>query len=185
MLSEQQTVELLAVLEHARRSAPLLHSSIHGEHHWQHVAVIGARLAAATSGADPQLALLFAVLHDSCRENEDYDPEHGHRAAYLLDELHSTGVLTLETDRLRPLRDAVARHDAGTTTVDPAIGVCWDADRLCLPRVGVIPRTELLSTRAGRAHREWAASLQSRPLRDWTRVLDMSDRLADQGAIPR
>lgn len=33
MLSAQQQNEMLGVLEHARRTAPLVHSTIHGEHH--------------------------------------------------------------------------------------------------------------------------------------------------------
>lgn len=183
MVTDRQTTTLLEVLERARTEAPLLYSSLHGEKHWQHVAIIGSRLVAATKGADLELVLLFAVLHDSCRQNENYDPEHGHRAADLLDELHASRVVALESDRHLRLRDAVARHDSGAITTDPAIGACWDADRLCLPRVWIEPREELLSTRAGRSLGGWARSVLDHDLRDWRAALIGTDALAAE--LPR
>jgi uncharacterized protein len=174
MPSDEGLAELFAIVELARRTAPLVHSAIHGEQHWQCVARIGSRLAATTSGADLRIALLFAVLHDCRRENEGYDPDHGHRAAEFVDELAAKGRLTLDSDRRCRLRDAVARHNDGETTLDPATGVCWDADRLCLPRVGVEPWDELLSTDAGRGARRWALTVIYEPLGEWRAFLTSS-----------
>ena len=171
MVSDAPLEELLEILELARSGAPLVDSPVHGEQHWQCVARIGARLAAGTPGADVQFALLFGVLHDSRREGDGRDPEHGLRAAAFIDELHDGGRLTLDARALRRLRDAVTLHDAGRTTRDPIVGVCWDADRLCLPRIGIEPRAELLSTSAGRARPGWARALIFEPLQDWRQVL--------------
>jgi uncharacterized protein len=45
---------------------------------------------------------------------------------------------------------ALTEHADGYKSEDPTIGVCWDADRLDLPRVGIQPNRELLSTTAAR-----------------------------------
>lgn len=171
ILTAEGMAELFAIADHAQRTASLVHSAIHGLQHWQCVARIGSRLAVATRGADVRIALLFAVLHDSRRENDHHDPQHGHRAARLVGELVANGMLRLEPDRRQRLRDAIARHEDGETTTDPIIGVCWDADRLCLPRVGIHPDDEFLSTRAGRANKDWARGLLDHPLLRWDDVL--------------
>ena len=41
-------------------------------------------------------------------------------------------------------------HTGGGLSKDPTIGTCWDADRLDLPRVGVIPTPDFLSTAAAK-----------------------------------
>jgi uncharacterized protein len=41
-------------------------------------------------------------------------------------------------------------HTDGTTSTDATVGVCFDADRLDLGRVGIEPDSELMSTDAGR-----------------------------------
>lgn len=66
MLTSDAIDEAVRILNRVRRDAPLLHSTIHGEQHWQAVAKIGLRLAVETPGAEPRLAALFAILHD-CR----------------------------------------------------------------------------------------------------------------------
>jgi len=67
--------------------------------------------------------------------------------------------------------DAMARHDAGTVADGPLISVCWDADRLCLPRVGVEPQPQLLSTRSGRELHGWAGGVLAEPLVGWVVLL--------------
>jgi uncharacterized protein len=176
MLTTDAIEEAVRVLELVRPDAPLLYSTIHGEPHWQAVARIGLRLAAETPGAEPRLAALFAILHDCCRENDHYDPEHGRRAAYRLDDLRAASELGFPDAAFTRLREAISLHNDGETSIDPVIGVCWDADRLCLPRVGIEPEDELLSTRAGRQARAWARPLIDAPLADWRSVLD-HDRL--------
>jgi uncharacterized protein len=129
---------------------PLGGESIHGPSHWRRVERNGRELAAATPGADEVVVRLFAVLHDSRRENEWTDHEHGLRGAELAQVLRGQ-FFELEDRRFALLYYACAWHERGRVSNDPTIGACWDADRLDLPRVGVRPMVELMSTAAGKA----------------------------------
>jgi uncharacterized protein len=169
-LSHVQCEELLWVAEYVNRTAPLARSRDHGDRQWRSVALIGVRLAAETCGEELYPVLAFALLHDARRENEHYDPEHGYRAALLLDELADEGRLDLEAGVQRRLWGALERHDQGQTVTDPLVGVCWDADRLCLPRVGIDVDPELMSTPAGRQIPSWPATMIADPLA-WPRLL--------------
>ncbi|MBN2345700.1 MAG: hypothetical protein JXO51_04855 [Candidatus Aminicenantes bacterium] len=60
------------------------------------------------------------------------------------------GMLPLEPEQLALLKRAMSGHAGGRVSGDPTIGVCWDADRLDLWRVGSLPVVELMSTRAGK-----------------------------------
>jgi uncharacterized protein len=135
--------------------APMSTSSIHGPQHWQTVAAFGTILARETPGADPIVALLFGILHDCQRLDDGHDPDHGRRAGALVPALNG-GLFRLEEQRLTTLATAISLHVDGLTSDDPTIGVCWDADRLHLWRVGVRPDPARLSTAAGRARIEWA-----------------------------
>jgi uncharacterized protein len=140
--------ELLALLKQTFMS-PCVNSPIHGQDHWRRVADVGLELVRATPGADTGVVLLFAVLHDYLRRNDDDDPEHGVRAAKLAEDLPGL-VEPLGEERRRELGEALTNHDRGMTTGNPTIGCCWDADRLDLGRVGIEPDQEMMSTAAGR-----------------------------------
>jgi len=124
-------------------------SPTHGRDHWRRVAEVGLELARETPGADPRVVLLFALFHDCLRHSEDDDPEHGVRAAKLVEDLPGLAK-PLNEEKRRELSEALADHDRGLTTTNPTIGCCWDADRLDLGRVGIEPDAELMSTDAGR-----------------------------------
>ena len=83
------------------------------------------------------MIFLFALLHDSMRLNDSIDPEHGPRAAAFAGELHAEGVLHATPGQLELLQYACFEHTNGLVSSDPTVGVCWDADRLDLPRVGI------------------------------------------------
>ena len=125
-------------------------SSVHGEEHWRRVAAAGAFLCERTPGADPAVVFLFSLLHDAMREKDGDDPGHGERGAVLASELRREGLYDLPDDAAERLREACEDHDAGETSEDPTVGVCWDADRLNLWRVGTRPNPALLSTAAAR-----------------------------------
>jgi hypothetical protein len=72
--------------EYLVASHTLGHDGFHGREHWLR-ALQNARELAAETGANLRVLELFAVLHDSRRENENHDPEHGHRAAAHVVEL--------------------------------------------------------------------------------------------------
>src|SRR5690606_36489857 len=135
--------------------APLRDSIDHGSGHWRCVAWVGLQLARETPGCDPAVVFLFALFHDSQRENEVSDPEHGPRGARLADEMHGE-YFRIAPERLSLLREACSRHNGGDPVPDPTVGVCLDADRLNLYRIGKTPSARYLSTGAGKARIDWA-----------------------------
>ena len=122
--------------------------SIHGPDHWKKVEQNGLMLA-KHANADLDVIKLFAVFHDSERQSEGYDPDHGFRAAELVSQLH--GDLFRITDtQFEKLVFACQLHNHGEVSDDATIGCCWDADRLELTRVGIRPMKERMSTYEGK-----------------------------------
>lgn len=118
----------------------------HGISHWRRVYKIGDYLAKET-GADPAILGFFAYLHDAKKENDVYDHKHGQKACFLAMVLHTKGVIPLSKEQIDKLAFACKHHDNGTIkSEDITIQTCWDADRLDLWRVGVIPNKEFLNT---------------------------------------
>lgn len=128
----------------------------HGVAHWARVLENGWRLAEET-GAAVEVVSLFAVLHDSRRVNESTDPEHGPRAAEFAAELRGR-VFDLDDDQFRLLYRACEGHTHERTHPDVTIQTCWDADRLDLGRVGVLPHPSRLCTEIARRREtiQWA-----------------------------
>jgi uncharacterized protein len=126
-----------------------IQGSVHGPIHWDKVERNAVALCKVVRGADTTVCRLFAILHDSQRDDEMDDPEHGQRAA---DYVRSLGHdrLKIMPAQLDALCLACEGHEKGGVSTDPTIGVCWDADRLDLSRVGVVPDPTLLSTEAAR-----------------------------------
>jgi uncharacterized protein len=116
----------------------------HGVAHWARVLENGLRLA-KKSGAVIEVLELFAVLHDCRRFNENFDPDHGPRAAELARTLLGD-VFDLPEEHFGLLHRACADHTHERTHPDVTIQTCWDADRLDLGRVGIYPSPEYLST---------------------------------------
>jgi|SRR5678815_1071610 len=122
--------------------------SVHGPDHWRRVERNGLLLATRT-GADIAVVRLFALFHDSRRENDGCDEGHGARGAEYAASLRGSAY-ELEVDRFELLHYACAWHTDGKHHDNPTIATCWDADRLDLGRVGVIPHAAFMSTRFGR-----------------------------------
>ncbi|MDT8437227.1 MAG: hypothetical protein RRA92_10790 [Gemmatimonadota bacterium] len=120
----------------------------HGLPHWARVLETGLRLAGET-GADPEVVALFAVFHDSRRENDGWDHGHGARGARLAATLRGR-AFELDDRRFDLLYEACLRHTDGCTTGDVTLRTCWDADRLDLGRVGITPVARHLCTDAAR-----------------------------------
>jgi uncharacterized protein len=121
---------------------------IHGWDHWMTVLDNGTALA-LENGADLRVVELFALLHDSCRINDGHDPGHGPRAAEFARSLNGK-YFTLDIPDLDLLLLAIRDHTAGYVHDDPTISVCWDADRLDLPRVWITPKPGYLGTQAAK-----------------------------------
>ncbi|HQX89496.1 MAG TPA: hypothetical protein PKY03_03770 [Moraxellaceae bacterium] len=117
---------------------------IHGAKHWARVKRLG-RYLGAEHGADLEVVTLFALMHDSCREDEDRDIEHGSRASLLVREMN--GVLYGINDfQENQLAFACEGHSHGGMSHDITIQVCWDADRLDLGRLAIQPDPRRLGT---------------------------------------
>jgi uncharacterized protein len=124
------------------------HCSIHGPVHWRNVDDAGM-LICRESTADLLVVRFFAYLHDARRLDDGSDCEHGPRSAARLGELpEHLDVLSAEQREL--LAHAICRHTDGDTTDEPTVGACWDADRLDLGRVGIIPSARYMSTQPGK-----------------------------------
>ena len=82
---------------------------IHGHEHWRRVGENAMDLA-HEEGVSCHVALLFAILHDCCRENDGHDPGHGPRAAELAESLGHE-ALGITPDELRTLTYAMHHHD--------------------------------------------------------------------------
>lgn len=144
------------IVETVKEQYALTWHGIHGIHHWERVRINGLRLADST-GADRLVVELFAYFHDACRLNDGRDPDHGARAADLIERLNGS-LITVEGTALDHLLYACRYHPDGLMDADITIQTCWDADRLDLGRVGIRPVPSLLCTAAARepAVIEWA-----------------------------
>ena len=131
-------------------------NGIHGVAHWARVRDVGLRLA-EKSGANTRVIELFAFLHDSRRFNNNNDPEHGNRAASLAETLRGNAI-HLAGEEFELLSYACKHHTFGHLEGDITVLTCWDADRLDLGRVGIVPLPDKLCTSAARDSTmiEWA-----------------------------
>lgn len=123
---------------------------IHGISHWGRVYENGCRIAETTC-ANLKVVQLFALFHDIQRQNEGYDPEHGLRAAKYAETFHRAAFLDLSEQEFHLLYRACEDHAEGLTEADITVQTCWDADRLDLNRVGILPDPALLCTEAARS----------------------------------
>ena len=122
---------------------------IHGLRHWIRVWHNGEELARST-GARLEVVRLFSFLHDSCRHDEGIDLLHGVRAARFIFRVLQPEILRLPEEDMRLLMFAVQRHTFGGTRADATVMTCWDADRLDLGRVNIMPDAKYLCTSAAK-----------------------------------
>lgn len=139
--SETVTAELF---EHLVSSHSLGHEGFHGRDHWLRV-LQNAREIATETGANLRVVELFAVLHDSQRENENHDPQHGHRASAYATKIRRTWFGLYDAE-MNLLQEACRWCSDGFTEADVTVQACWDADRLDLGRVGIRPDPSFLCT---------------------------------------
>ena len=132
------------LLEHLLEQFPLGHSTIHGEDHWMRVLYNG-RMLARENRANLNVVELFAIIHDCQRDNDDYDLEHGRRAAEYVYEIRNRW-LDINDRETELLVEACKYHSDGFVDADITIQTCWDSDRLDLGRVGIKPSPERLCT---------------------------------------
>ena len=122
--------------------------SLHGVRHWDRVYENGQKLL--TPEVNPLVVGLFAYLHDSCRQNDGYDLEHGPRAAAFIDTIRKSHLAEVSDQDIELLKEACRLHTTTPKTGNPTIDTCFDADRLDLWRVGITPDPERLATEKGK-----------------------------------
>ena len=130
-------------IKHTRMGA----DSIHGIDHWDRVARNGESLN--IPGADMEVVLCFAYLHDVERDSDGYDEEHGPKAAELIDQIRDSVLSFLNDKQIGMLKDACTFHTTCHKTGNPTIDTCFDSDRLDLGRVGIIPDPAKMATKEG------------------------------------
>ena len=135
------------VLNAIEHDSPLFGSEIHGLYHWRTVERNGLYLSQYVD-CDTQVVSCFAYLHDCMRLNEGSDPEHGLRAAAYA--AQHQAALGLSDAQFQVLAQACSTHTSGQFTDDPTVGICWDADRLDLVRVGITPEAQYLMSEEAR-----------------------------------
>jgi uncharacterized protein len=136
------------VLDVVRQQFRLDWQGIHGVPHWARVRWNGLAIA-QVNGARPDVVELFAFLHDSHRHHDGRDLDHGARAADFTLRLNSE-LLRLDRAGLDILGYAIRHHSDGLIEADVTVQTCWDADRLDLGRVGIMPRPDRLCTEEAR-----------------------------------
>lgn len=132
-------------------------NNIHGFPHWLRVAYNGLMLADNENVSD-NIVVLFAFFHDVKRHGDGFDPEHGQRGSdYLLDRAKYLGK-HISREEIELAAKACSTHTDGLITGIKEIGVCWDADRLDLYRVALMPKDLYLSSETARVPevKEWS-----------------------------
>jgi uncharacterized protein len=135
------------LVERLQIDNPFYYSPIHGRRHYANVMAAGIELAAHFN-LNPKLFKYFAYLHDSCRENEGYDPQHGPRAADYIDSIKD--LIDLCQAERWMLQSACTLH----TSAKPWDGykytlyekACFDSDRSDIIRTGLAVDPKYLFT---------------------------------------
>lgn len=122
--------------------------SIHFVDHWARVLENGRKLAPLT-GARLDVVELFAVFHDSGRQSDGYDHQHGQRGGEIARGMHGIHF-HIDPEGLDLLVEACEKHTHGETLADVTVQTCWDSDRLDLGRAGYVPSPDKLCTSAAR-----------------------------------
>jgi len=120
----------------------------HGDHgisHWKRV-YRNTQILAKHYNIESDVFELFALIHDSKRENEYHDPAHGLRASIFVEELLKKKIISLSKEESEKLIFACKNHTLYPLADDLIVQICFDSDRLDLGRVGMRINTDYLST---------------------------------------
>lgn len=144
-LSQPIAEELRAIQEFVLDRWKL--SPTHSISHWNRVFDNGMKLC--VNGVDPIVVQYFAYLHDSCRNDDWEDIQHGERAADWLPSIRSKYLKNLSEEQFTKLQIACRLHTTTHRTGDPTIDACFDADRLDLWRCDIKPEPSKMATPKG------------------------------------
>ncbi len=142
---KKEHIEKLRAFSHERWPYQL--GPTHGVEHWDRVAKFAQILY--VEGADMDVMQAFAYIHDAERRDNDYDIEHGKRASKLIDVIRHEELSFLNDEQIAKLKRACELHNVERRTGDLTIDICFDADRMDLPRVGIMPLPQKMATKQG------------------------------------
>ena len=143
-------------------------SDLHGLEHWKQVEWNGLLLATET-GADTTVVRLFALFHDSKREDDSYDEEHGPRGAEFAKTCFKEHRLDITQEQFDKLHHACKFHTTEHRSNDATIDTCYDADRLDLGRVEIKPNPRKMATEFGAwiAQKALEEGIEPEDMREW------------------
>ena len=146
----------------------LFESEQHGLTHWKQVEFNGLLLATET-GADTVVVRLFALFHDSKRENDGPDIVHGAQGAEFAKECFEEHRLGITQEQFDKLYHACKFHTTEHRSGDATIDTCYDADRLDLGRVGIQLDPMKMATEFGARIAQKALEEKAEPeaMREW------------------
>ncbi len=125
----------------------------HGLSHWERVERNGIMLSmengAIRENVNIKVVRYFAYLHDKCRLNDWTDLEHGVRTADMLPTIRDMILKDFTDEEVALLEKACRYHTTEHRTGIPTVDICFDADRLDLGRVGIVPNPKLMATEQG------------------------------------
>lgn len=129
----------------------------HGLPHWERVKRNGIILSLSIhngrlcfrEGIDIKVVCYFTYLHDKYRLNDYADLQHGERAADMLYTIRDILLKDLDDEEFSLLEQACRLHTTTHKTGNLTIDTCFDADRLDLERVGIIPNRSKMATDYG------------------------------------
>ena len=114
-------------------------SGNHGINHWKRV-YENTQILSSYYKIESDVFELFALLHDSKRENENIDKYHGKRASVFVQELLDNNYISLDSQDTKRLIYACANHTSSDKKNplfnDIIVQICFDSDRLDIGRVG-------------------------------------------------
>lgn len=121
----------------------------HGLEHWERVYENCLKLASFYN-ISSEVFELFSLLHDSKREDEFRDIDHGKRAALLVKKLVFNNEIILSKEDTNRLIFACSNHTVPNKKAklynDIVVQICFDADRLDIGRVGIVPEEKYFFT---------------------------------------
>lgn len=137
-------INIPGLIKFLRNDFALDWKGIHGSPHWARVLKNGTILA-EREGARLDVITLFAFLHDHKRLHDDHDTEHGRLAVESAKSLRGE-FFKIDDTGFDLLCEAMENHSDGVVTGDITVKCCYDADRLDLGRVGIMPSPIYLCT---------------------------------------
>lgn len=147
MKSKQIKLDIERIRNFCAEQWPKRLGKSHGVDHWDRVAKFGELLY--QEGADIDVIMAFAYLHDSQRENNNEDYEHGPKAAKFIDTIRVSLLSALNDEQIAKLKRACELHTIQDRTGDITIDICFDADRMDLLRVGIKPLPDRMASKKG------------------------------------